>query len=461
MDNLESNIPIVIICFNNHKYVDMMIKQIEKINTNQSIIVLNNNSNCPRTVHYLKGVNHKVIYLDANYGHNVWKKPEIYNTLPNQFIITDPDIKFNTLLPFNYIHQMIQLSHKYKSCRIGFALDISDKHDMLPYHFYDFGFHGIPTIWDSQLQYWNNKLPDQEYELYQAEIDTTFALHTKSYNENHIRRAGNFTAKHMPWYKHDENMSLLERYLMYYKASGVSSIKGFTLKHIEECTIIVNKRGIPLLFEKNVTHNEWWSNTYENWENETFEVFDKYLNKKQPFLDIGAWMGTTAIYASMNSSYVVAVECDPVSVERLKANILLNKLDTVIDIETFAIYSDTTEVSFGPNAFSDSSKLNDSMSQIKLSSTNKDHNIKTITFESIIKKYNLSNLSLIKVDIEGGEEYILMDVYNYGLVNKTPLYISFHHCWWNDKNLDRFHFLNNIHKQQIHNNPFCPILFEF
>ena len=454
------NIPVVIICFNNYKYVEMMVKQVVEKNTHQPIIIINNKSDCVYTNDYLKLSPHKVINMSENKGHLVWTLSEIYDTLPEQFIITDPDIQFNSALPDNYIEQLVNLSHIYKPKKIGFALDISDSNEMLPYKFSDFGYSGITTIWESQTQYWKNKLENPTYELYLSDIDTTFTLYSKSYSGKDIRVAGNFTAKHLPWYKHDEGISLLSRYLMFHNASSASSIKGFTLKYINDNYILVHKRGIPILFEKNV-NDHFWKDIYALWENDTFEIFDKYLRKDKQFLDIGAWMGTTCLYASRNSSYVVAVECDKVSVEKLRNNIKLNEINTMIDIESCAVYSSTTEIAFGPNSSSHTSALNDSMSQIKQSPTEKDYLIQTITLDAIIKKYNLNNLSLIKVDIEGGEENILYDLYNYGKSTNVPLYISFHYSWWLNRNLDRFIFLTPSQKTTIQNDPFCSILFEF
>lgn len=458
-----SEIPIVIICYNNYKYVDMMVKQIEMKSREQKIIIINNNSRCTYTKQYLVNqiLNHQVIHLNENKGHTAWRSPEIYDTLPNQFIITDPDIQFNTNLPDDYINQMITLSTIYKSGVIGFALDISDKDKMFTYKFTDFGYSGITTIWESQEQYWKNRIPDNEYELYSAPIDTTFALYTKSYNNsNHIRIAGNFTSKHIPWYIDNSDISLYARYLMYNEASSSSSIKCFILQYIKDNIIMINKRNTTLFFEKNVNDN-FWMNIYPTWENDTFEVFDKYLNKDKQFLDIGAWMGTTALYASKRSSYVVAVECDVISIEKLKNNIKLNYVDTVIDVEPCAIYSHDTEVAFGPNSTSKTSQLNDSMSQIKSTVSDKDYNVKTITLESIITKYKLHNLSLIKVDIEGGEENILVDLFKYCRANNVPLYLSFHYSWWTNKNLDRFSFIKDEHKKQILADPFCSIVFDF
>jgi hypothetical protein len=86
--------------------------------------------------------------------------------------------------------------------------------------------------------------------------------------------------------------------------------------------------------------------------------------------------------------------------------------------------------------------------------------VDTITLESLIQNYqiNPSEIGLIKVDIEGGEENILNDLYDIHQKYKIPIYVSFHFNWWNDKNLDRFEWLSDTIKNQIQAEPFASIL---
>jgi hypothetical protein len=86
--------------------------------------------------------------------------------------------------------------------------------------------------------------------------------------------------------------------------------------------------------------------------------------------------------------------------------------------------------------------------------------VDTITLESIITNYqiNPSEIGLIKVDIEGGEENILNDLNDIYTKYKIPIYVSFHLTWWNDKNLDRFEWLSDTIKNQIQADPFGSIL---
>jgi len=80
---------------------------------------------------------------------------------------------------------------------------------------------------------------------------------------------------------------------------------------------------------------------------------------------------------------------------------------------------------------------------------------------SIIENYQIdvSEISLIKVDIAGGEEHILNDLLGICYKYNIAIYVSFHYTWWDDKNLDRFPLLSVDDKNKIISNPFTSILF--
>jgi len=440
-----------------------MIKQLENLFPSPNIIIIDNNSSCNYTQSYLASIKkYTLLIQNTNHGHNVWQRSEIFNTLPDKFILSDPDLEFNKNTPTNFLDIIVKISDEYKAKKVGFALDISEPEKMFTYNFSDFGHDGISTICEAQKQYWSNRIEHNDYEMYFSEIDTTFCLYNKTYNGPNIRIAGDFTMKHLPWYIENDGISRFSRYLMYKDATSVSSIKCFEMKYLADNNIIpIQKRNETFLIQFGDERNDhFWKDIYSNWENETFDIFDKYLDPNKQFLDIGAWIGTTCLYASRKSSYVVSVEADHLSVEKLKTNILLNYLDVKVDVENSAIYNETTKILFGPNSSSNTSNFNDSMSQIKLIQTKENDRLtNTITFHDIINKYKLNNLSLIKVDIEGGEEFILEEILDYTMIHKIPSYISFHYTWWNDKNLDRFIHLSDIQKNVIRNNPFCSILF--
>lgn len=74
-------------------------------------------------------------------------------------------------------------------------------------------------------------------------------------------------------------------------------------------------------------HAEFWDSVSGLWEPETFEVIRRVHSSRLPrgaHLDIGSWVGPTALYAARFASRVVAVEPDPRAFSELLANVRLN-----------------------------------------------------------------------------------------------------------------------------------------
>jgi FkbM family methyltransferase len=291
-----------------------------------------------------------------------------------------------------------------------------------------------------------------------------------------IRIAGDFTAKHLPWYKHNKVYNVYENYKMCKKQmeGGISTTLRMITNYIEnpDNFLKIHKNDEFFFIENNPENPNqnlsFWRDTYSTWENETFGVFDAFLHKDKVFIDIGGWIGTTCMYGSRKSKWVFSVEADTESYNDMKHNTQINCVSNYTLIN-HAIYNvDNIDVKFGKNKFLNNSKLNDSTSQIYDNDENDENEItheyylvKTITIDSLIQKNNINphDISLIKVDIEGGEECILNELYNIHKLYKIPLYVSFHYGWWKDTNLNRFEFLTEEHKHMIYANPFVSILF--
>jgi GT2 family glycosyltransferase len=208
------DIPIIIICYNNYKYVKNTLDQILRINKDyyKNISILDNNSVCLNTIDFLKSVDVNVINNSSNNGPRISSSnnKNIYDILPDKFILTDPDLKLNENIPTNFIEILSDLSDKYGANKIGFALDISDFDKM----YKDNNYFSNRSIYDWEKRFWKIKINDDDYELYEHDIDTTFCLVNKNqYNFKCIRIAGNFTAKHLPWYIENEIYNVYENYI--------------------------------------------------------------------------------------------------------------------------------------------------------------------------------------------------------------------------------------------------------
>jgi len=458
--------PILIICYNNHKYVENMIKQITRINAayTQLITIINNNSDNSETIQFLQ--NTKIAIINNNENNGPWIVPwcnkHIYDILPDKFILTDPDLEFDKNMPTDFIEIMVSLSEKYQCRKLGFALKISDFNEM-----YNGIYTDNKTIYEHESSFWLNKIEDDEYELYHATIDTTFHIFNKrvAYN-NDIRIAGDFTVKHLPWYINNEFCTLYD-YNKINNTQVISTILRIINKYIDEKYLKIYKNAEYLLIETRETDTNlnFWTTIYSSWENDTFEVFDKYLKKDKTFIDIGGWIGTTCIYGSRKSKHVYVVEADKTSFRDLTTNCKINCDNTTL-INRAIFNVNDTDIVFGKNQFLTNSSLNDSTSQISINTgippQDGQYIIKTITIKTIIETYNINphEISLIKVDIEGGEEHILDDLYAIHKEYNIPLYVSFHYSWWTNSNLDRFTFLTEAQKNTIIQYPFISIIIE-
>jgi hypothetical protein len=191
--------PLVVISYNNHAYVNRTIVQAKLYGLRP--IVVDNASIYEKTRTYLKSLRRDadVIQLDDNYGSRCWTRPELLARLPSRFFVTDPDLEWNPRLPKDFPAKLDALCTELGARKVGFALDISDISQM----FQDADYFKGQTIQGWESQFWAAPVQHAAYELYEAHIDTTFHLFDKTTDDRALayRVAGDFTAKHSPWYR--------------------------------------------------------------------------------------------------------------------------------------------------------------------------------------------------------------------------------------------------------------------
>lgn len=224
-----NNIPIIIICWNNLTFIKNFVNQIkEYINP---IILLDNNSSYPPLLEYYKDIKSElkdkitIKRLNKNYGHTVYLK--LKKELPDIYILSDPDLELNKKMPANFAEIFLQISNKYKIYKVGSAINIKDKDKFINY----VNKNGL-TNYEWEKQFWRMPIKDTKYELYKADIDTTLCLVNNNYKRGNtwyfdneaIRVAGDFTVKHLPWYKNFLKNTIPKDEIDYYKANNKSSL---------------------------------------------------------------------------------------------------------------------------------------------------------------------------------------------------------------------------------------------
>lgn len=207
------NIPIFIISYNRIDDLKKMVGILLRDGyTNLNII--DNNSSEKRLLSYLNSLDDsriKVTFLQKNYGHRVlWESHKFDDIIQNNYyVLTDPDIFPVEGCPSNYVEAFYNILQVYpQKMKVGFSLKIDDLPDDYPYKY---------DIVRYESFYWEKKLP-YKFTIYEAPIDTTFALYKPGKIKglqffDGIRTGDKYVARHQGWYtlyKDDDKSYLSE-----------------------------------------------------------------------------------------------------------------------------------------------------------------------------------------------------------------------------------------------------------
>lgn len=205
---IKKNVTAVIIGYNLVTFIKHMVDQLQPY-TSDIVIVDNNSDYEPLLQYYENEYSFTLLKQNKNYGHRVYMRDEIKSIAGQVHILTDPDIYFQESMPPSLIQDMIKISKLYKCNRVGPALCI-DRNDINETLFSHQGPDKLKlwSVKEWESQFWKERIPNNEFELYNAWIDTTFCLINNFNNSGSIRIAGPYTALHMPWHIDFEKMLL-------------------------------------------------------------------------------------------------------------------------------------------------------------------------------------------------------------------------------------------------------------
>ena len=211
------NIPIVILNKDRLIPLQLLVQSLQKRKYN-NIIIIDNQTTYQPTLDWYKETGINVFYnnIDATlYDTGTFYRlafelnhPVFSKIVKDYYVFTDSDVVPEDCVSNNFIDCMIDVCRETGTQKVGMALKIDDLPDT------DFSRHII----NNESAMWINRIDHDRYELYQAGVDTTFAVHAPNalplLNTNCIRIAGNFIAKHLPWYYDIDNMPADERYYL-------------------------------------------------------------------------------------------------------------------------------------------------------------------------------------------------------------------------------------------------------
>lgn len=180
---------------------------------------------------------------------------------------------------------------------------------------------------------------------------------------------------------------------------------------------------------------------YGEWAQQEFDLFENLLTAESNVLDVGANIGTHAVYFSRkcNKGNVVAIEPQIYIFEMLAANILLNGCYNTIPIHAGASSKPGVAKMVNFNPFVEH-KINYGEFKINYDA---DKGIDTDII--ILDKYaSLNRFNLIKLDVEGLEVDVLEGARKILKEHKPFLYIEFNNKQGNDELLNKIYELDYV-----------------
>ncbi len=188
-------------------------------------------------------------------------------------------------------------------------------------------------------------------------------------------------------------------------------------------SLSVNKRTFNVMVNKNL--NFWKLLASGRWEPNTYSVFDRFVTADHVYLDIGAWIGPTVLYAAQLAKSAYAFEPDPIAYRELKINVELNSDQAwarKLMIFNKAVTRDTQNLRIGNRG-----NGGDSTSSALFSHENTAWEVEGTRLQDLITSHGLEKEKLfIKIDIEGGEYDLIPSIAGLLGSHDTTLLLSLH-----------------------------------
>ncbi len=180
-----------------------------------------------------------------------------------------------------------------------------------------------------------------------------------------------------------------------------------------------NLNGEP--FRLDPYHSKFWRKASAgDWEPETFSTLDRFLSPDRDYLDIGAWIGPTVLYGARKARHVWCFEPDPTAFRHLAWNLDLN------DIHNVSAFGVALSNQFGvARMASVRGEPGDSTSSL-LHDAAHGSDALTIAWDQFEAANDLSAVSLVKMDIEGAEFFVLPTLLPWLERQRPALYLSLH-----------------------------------
>lgn len=206
-------------------------------------------------------------------------------------------------------------------------------------------------------------------------------------------------------------------------------LRAYVVENVERfpeqthANIRVNGRSFAVVVDD---HFPFWQKVHaEEWEPETFAIFDRFIDADTLFLDVGAWIGPTSLYAAQIAKRTVAFEPDPKAFKQLEANVAANERapwQPTIEVKHLAVGTTDGSLRIGSRAAG-----GDSMSSALLADEGTSWVVPSVDFRRWLQEEVPRGQHVFcKMDIEGFEYELIPRLAPIFAAKNLTLYLSLH-----------------------------------
>ena len=203
---------------------------------------------------------------------------------------------------------------------------------------------------------------------------------------------------------------------------AISNSNDFEINPAQEITV-----GKCTFHVHPLNYPDFWNLVNKgNWEPETYAVFDRFIKSDTVFIDVGAWIGSTALYGAQLAAETHAFEPDPIAFAELKANKEANRKKPWF--KNVNIYQKALAINTGTAHLGSKNSGGDSMSSVLFADEDQSWKVETIDLNNFLEIKNLTELQpiFLKMDIEGGEYELVPTLRNALEKTNSALFLSLH-----------------------------------
>ena len=139
------------------------------------------------------------------------------------------------------------------------------------------------------------------------------------------------------------------------------------------------------------------------WERHTFRILEQLLRPDSVYVDVGAWIGPTVLFAAARCKVVYCIEPDAVAYERLLGNLRMNGIDNVLPFHgALGVRNGTVQIAgekgkgFGTSETRVQATPTDGGADVAAT-------VLAMDLPRFIQHWGIERIDLMKIDIEGAE----------------------------------------------------------